>query len=555
MYANPLQMTQADLEALDKDELLYLLNTMADTMAQDRQHNAILYYKPASAMAETVHKSKARVIGVGGGNGSSKTETCLVEIIACATGFFPECMREDIEWKFKGPIRVRIIVQSLTTTLGPIIFPKLQYFKWTGLAPIGGQKGHFGWIPSICLRNGSWDESYLARDRILTIACHDPHNTDKKIGESTIQFMAHNQEPQDFASGDFDIVMYDEPPSQPIYTENEARTMRVGGRQLLAMTWPDDPAIPMDWLYDDVYARGAPGSSEKRADYDWIELLTTENRNLDQIAIAKQMDAWTPNMINVRIRGKPIRFANRIHPLFTDAQSTYCFNCKKDGFFPEIGERPKCPECHSTDIETFIHVQDFVESSVWPTVFVIDPHPRKPNMFLWCHVDPSDDLWVVADGEMNGSPEETRDEVFRIEEELKLKTVMRLMDPNMGASPGSAKTREITWQEEFANVGLPCILADDSSVGRKRINELLRPDEHTRSPRLMFHPRCTRTIFQFKRYTWDEYKIQAEKPIKEVPRATNDDYPTMLKYLVNYGPTFAQLNNGFEIINPRRKRK
>ena len=37
------------------------------------------------------------------------------------------------------------------------------------------------------------------------------------------------------------------------WRENEARVMRVDGRMMLAMTWPDDPSINVDWLYNEVY--------------------------------------------------------------------------------------------------------------------------------------------------------------------------------------------------------------------------------------------------------------------------------------------------------------
>jgi hypothetical protein len=42
--------------------------------------------------------------------------------------------------------------------------------------------------------------------RMLRVLCRDPHNPDKVLGESTIQFMSLDQDPTDFASGDFHIV-------------------------------------------------------------------------------------------------------------------------------------------------------------------------------------------------------------------------------------------------------------------------------------------------------------------------------------------------------------
>ena len=78
--------------------------------------------------------------------------------------------------------------------------------------------------------------------------CRDPDNLDRVLGHSTFQFMGHDQEPEKFASGEFHLVVLDEPPKYAIYRENCTRIMSVGGRMLMAMTWPDDPTIPVDWI-------------------------------------------------------------------------------------------------------------------------------------------------------------------------------------------------------------------------------------------------------------------------------------------------------------------
>jgi hypothetical protein len=47
--------------------------------------------------------------------------------------------------------------------------------------------------------------------------------------------------------------------------------MRVDGRlMLLAMTWPDDPSIAVDWLYDEVYE---PGKSGQRPENHLVRAL------------------------------------------------------------------------------------------------------------------------------------------------------------------------------------------------------------------------------------------------------------------------------------------
>ena len=61
--------------------------------------------------------------------------------------------------------------------------------------------------------------------------------------------------------------------------------MRVNGRMMLAMTWPDDPSVPVDWIFDRVHDCAGPEGS----DIVWYELHTTDNAHLNQEAIASQM--------------------------------------------------------------------------------------------------------------------------------------------------------------------------------------------------------------------------------------------------------------------------
>ena len=257
------KLDEETLQGLSDDQFGELLNEAVNLQASDRKETQLLYYTPASPACRLVHQSKATFLGVGGGNGSSKTETNLVDMIACATGVIPLSCPEIAE-RFRGPINCRIVVESITTTLENIILPKLQWFKWIGVDRPGGDRGHWGWIPKLCLKDASWDKSWSAKTRTLTVLCRDPENFDKVIGESTFQFMSHEQDPSDFASGDYHDILHDEPTRHAIWTENQARAMRVNGRVRLAMTWPDDPSIPVDWIFDELFELGIPGPKKER---------------------------------------------------------------------------------------------------------------------------------------------------------------------------------------------------------------------------------------------------------------------------------------------------
>jgi hypothetical protein len=530
---------------------------------KDRKENAILHYQPVSDMARQIHLSKAQTLGVGGGNGSSKTEGCLAEMVMCATGQIPTSLLFDphnkkhvklgkphfvdpLE-KLRGPIACRVVCESLTTVLHPIILPKLQWWKWTGVDAPGGEKGHWGWIPRDCLIGGSWDKSWREKYRTLTLLYRDPDRGNRVVGESTIQFMSRDQDASDFASGDFHMVLHDEPPTYAIWRENQARTMRVSGRMMLAMTWPDDPSMPVDWLFDEVYEPAT--ASNKNENIDWINLFTTDNPYLNQDAIAIQMENWSDEVKNVRIFGRPIRFSNRVHELFTDQPQTWCFPCGRTTI-PLDG---KCGQCSSSTITEFNHVGDCPPEPNWPTVWLIDPHPRKPHMFAWWQVTPQDDLVQVAEGECDGDPADVKLVCDEIENNLGITVSRRYIDPNMGRSPSGAR-RELTWQDEFEMAGLRCDAPNEFvapgavEVGTKRINVLMRPDPHTLTPRIHISRRCPLTIHQIKRYVWDDHRKTLEKAQKQTAKNKNDDFPTLMRYLALSDPSFNGLLLGDQRI-------
>jgi len=530
--------TGDDLENLTDEEFQQKLVEILNLEERDRQENQLLYYDPVSSESAKLHTSTASTVALFGGNGSSKTETSLVELLICATGIIPEDLDFD-KSKLRGPINCRVVCESLTTVLHPIILPKIQWWKWTGVSEPGGDKGHWGWIPRTSLIEGAWDKSWSEKLRILRIKYWDERKG-KYWGESTIQFMSVDQDPTDFASGDFHIVLHDEPPSYAIWRENQARTMRVGGRMLMAMTFPDDPAIAVDWIFDEVYDPGSPGPN-KNPNIEWINLYTTDNRFLNQTAIATQSDAWSEEVRKVRILGQPIRFSNRVHSLFTDITQYWCFSCGKT----TLAVENKCSSC-AGDILSFSHVHED-DPATWPTLYVLDPHPRKPHMMMWVQIDPYDDLWQVAELEVEGDCVEVKQACDAVEAELNLNVVRRLIDPNMGASPASSK-RGITWRDEFDSAGLYCDLADDSDVGRQRINEYLKPEKTREQPRMHIHHACKNTIYQFKRYVWDDFRQKLEKGIKQKPKQKYDDFPTMWKYLMNSDPDFRYLSGGAPVI-------
>ena len=119
-----------DFKRMSNDKLRAAIGALTDIHFEDRKQNQILYYVPVHDQARLVHLSTASMICVGGGNRSGKTETQIVELVALATGVFPldPQINKAFRGKFRGPIRVRIVIESMKTHLHPVLLPKLKWW-------------------------------------------------------------------------------------------------------------------------------------------------------------------------------------------------------------------------------------------------------------------------------------------------------------------------------------------------------------------------------------------------------------------------------------------
>ncbi|MGH9910094.1 MAG: hypothetical protein ACRD32_05595, partial [Nitrososphaerales archaeon] len=315
------------------------------------------------------------------------------------------------------------------------------------------------------------------------------------------------------------------------------RCMRggTGSTMVVSMTWPDNPASPVDWIFDNIYDKGIPGKL-KDSDIEIINIFSTMNPHLDQTKVALAASQMTKLERNTRIYGLPIRFSNRIHPDFTEQDKYWCYECGK---ITIATNETTCAECNSFEIGTYNNVENCVPNSNYPCICLLDPHPRKPHMLAWVQVTPNEDFEVIAIEQVEGGAESVREAVRNVEARFNYNTVTRIMDPNMGASPSGA-ARELTWQTEFDNVGLHFDLGNDSSVGRARLNDFIKPDRAFRRPRFRIAPECTDAIYQMTRYVWADHKNSDNKDISQEPLKKNDDFPTLFKYLLNYMPSGTQ---------------
>jgi phage terminase large subunit-like protein len=519
---------QKMLDSLNDEELRELSLSWAQEHARAKMENQLVYYQPVSSKAESIHASTGHTVGAFGGKGSSKTDTMLAELCIQATGVIPDALADIYpKEKCKPQGKFRVIVESAKTTLYPIILPKLQWWRWDGVDEPGGARGHWGWLPKHCLLEGDWSKSWNDKLGILTLA-----------GGATIQFMSYGQDAEDFASGAFHAIFHDEPPKHAIWRESVARVGRYNGRLYLSMTPPDEAGIPVAWIFDDIYERGQENSPMKREGYHCVNLFAMENRFIDTEAALMRAEQLPYEQRQVYLYGKFVHLTGLIHPSFTDIEQSWCFSCKQKA---EIIDG-NCGRCGTDNTQYFSHVSDFEYNSNWPVIQILDPHPRKPHMMIWVAVTPYDEYLQIAEAKVDGECREVAEKAFEIESIYNMDVKMRIIDPNMGQQPSTSGTRQVSWIEDFREAGLDCILGDDNfEVGRTRINSYLAVDAATRKTRLTIHPRCPDTIYQFKRYVYDEYAKYSEKESKQTPKPKDDDFPTMWRYCLNQNMDFSSL--------------
>ena len=540
--ADPSLLSPAVLQGLSTEEIADLAQQVVQLRDTTRQQRQLELYEPASPEAAAIHLSTATEVLAVGGNRSGKSETMMVEWAIQMTGIVPICLRDTYpREKLRTPIRTRIVCESLTNTWAPVIRPKLQWHQWSGRGEAGGPFGHWGWIPPEFLKKSQWDEAWLEKERTL-----------KLMNGSTCQVMSYDQDVQDFSGSSMHLICFDEGPPEHLYRENKMRIIDTNGRLMIAMTPPDEASTSWKsaWIYDELY--------EKRDDpnIDVFQLFTVKNRILDPEMIAKVTAGLSATQLQVRLEGQFMHLSGRIYPTYTDRQASWCFTCQNTTLVLE----GSCAKCSGTSTVQFCHFIEPISGILgYPGIFCLDPHPRKPHAMAWYVVSPSDDIFQVAELEVDGEPDVVKQKVDQLERSLNLNVVRRLMDPNMAKSPaGVTNKRGRTVRDEFDAVGLRCDLADDNrETARARLTAFLKPDPRTKEPRFFVFNTCTRTNFMLHRYVWDEWATASShnKDPKAMPAPKNDDFPALAQYMVNSNPTYSGLRGSGNLISATRTRR
>lgn len=555
------------LTDLTDDELAEVLHDapqietlLRQAQAEDQRAMQLAYYTVANPPALRIHQSTAREIAVVGGNRSGKTDHALAELAIQCSGVVPESLKASYpREKLRAPIRARIICNSLTDTLEPVIKPKLRWDQWNGVGAPQDDRGHWGWIPRTCLLGGSWEKAYSERYRTLHVAVECVWQTangyDAVSGVSTIQMLSYDQDLSAHTGASLHLIVHDELPPSDVYRESRMRTLDVRGQIITAFTPPDEIGAShgdVTWFYDEVYEPGLPGPHQHPS-VETVQLWTEKNRILSAADIHELSTRMTEAQREVRLFGKFIHLSGAIFPLFEKAWATWCARCEKR-ILPVNGT---CPTCTSDNVFEYTHrIEPFPVPASWPIVFVIDPHPRKPDAIGWFAITPSDDVIMVANLAIDGTAGEVKRAIDEVERSQHLHPVKRLMDPNIATETNDKLKRGWTLRKAYDDVGLRCDLANDEmNVGIETVNEWLKPDAHTRKPRFQCFDACAETIHAMSRWAWDDWSRSSnERDPKERPRERHKDWCDLVRYCLMDRPTFTGYTMGAAFRHRRTRR-
>jgi len=451
-----------------KEELLYRM-----------KYEKYRYYVPIGKVEEFLDKFLSGDYLVGAllaANGIGKS-TAMVNTMAhlcfpCGNKYFQQSLMK--EWNF--PKRGRII--SDATTIKETIVPALEeWFPKDKYTTLNKGKNY----PAVWTTKTGWE----------------------------FDLMTYDQDPKEFESSTLGIVLFDEPPPEPIFKASIAR-LRKGGICGIFAT----PLMGSAWLYDELVANPKLESQYRffiEADVESACRIHGVRGFLEHEQIEKMVAQYKEEDMVSRVFGK---FQHLVGLIFKE------FNKEVHVFKPFELNR-----------------DDYCVYMSW------DTHPREPEAIVWVAVDRKGRKYVV-DHLWSDAP--TAELVARVKDiDSKYRVVRRFLDPagfiedkRTGDSFAARLSREFGLNFE---------------PGSKRRSDALRAmqdafhyeivgGEMVVKPELVVSESCERVIWEIMHWQWQEYSGKtAEKHDKNPrPEDKNDHFIEAIGRILLADPVFVE---------------
>lgn len=443
-----LKIDPEKLKLLKRESVSEMLN-LATSIHKDLTENRWEQYRPLEKQ-KRFHQSMAQTRAFIGGNRSGKTTAGIVEALWYAMGRHP--------WRNVLAPNHGWIVALDNDVMHDVILPKLWEY-----------------LPE------KWIKRFNQVKGILELT-----------NGSIIKLKSCDSGAEKFQSAECRWIWFDEEPPQDVWSES---TVRAGALYPLDMWITMTPLNGMDWSWDEIVCKQAPGKVEvitaNLADNHY--LLASEIKRLEESFAGKSDEG-------ARLRGEYFHRSGLVYKgLMEERHLIDPFPIPKD----------------------------------WPWVRAIDPHPRKPSVAVWAALSPENVLYVVDElcdpHEMLFS--EFASKVKEIDGERRI--VRSLIDPaSLQTNMGTGKSMK----QHIADAGVPTILANnDRNYGYDCVRSRIAGVEG-RGPTLLIFRTCPTLWRQLTHLVYEEWKFRAsERDPKEVQRKRDDDLADALRYVCASG--------------------
>jgi phage terminase large subunit-like protein len=412
-----------------------------------------------------------------GGNGVGKTADMAFLIAGCTLGpyfmnkeyFNHQYFRECDEIRKKRKFKLRIVCDKTDMQENGSVHTLIKY--WIPCAEFKG-KTSGGYYTEVKIPAPSIDY----KDTIIDVKTFD-------------------MDVESHSGSEYDLIVFNEPPPQDLYTENISR-LRRGGNAAFFLT-PLNQAAYLKKIENGDYPEGEMYVTKGSIWENCSDIPGTRGV-LSRIDIERMKRQWyekDPLEVPAREFGEYISLAGAVFPIFAD---------------------------HA-------HVIDPIKiQSNWNIYKIIDPHDKKPPFCVWIAVTPLNQCYVFAEYPVenwevikstyltiqNFVMEFERIQDGRHEQFTYIKERLRILeclgDPNKFADrqPGTGKTMK----EEYEWAGNETIFTkinDDIKFGHEQIKKLLLYDPERKidsmnHPQLYIFRSCKNVIRSFKNYEWAE---------------------------------------------------
>lgn len=448
------------------------LSALASQLRASVVRPNLLAYVP-HAKQEVFHRSRARTRLYIGGNRGGKTTAGATEALWWATRRHPHRRMPD------RAIRGRAVGVDYDHGVAMIMLPEIQ--RWM--------------VPSD-LVNASWEDSFNRRERTLNFA-----------NGSFIEFMSAESALEKFAGTSRDFIWFDEEPPQPVFVENRARTIDVGGSIWLTMT----PIEGQNWSYEQVYLPGKGEEVDRDTDIDVVEVDMAENPHLDPAEVARFVASLSDEEREARVHGRYVALGGLIYRGF--------------------------------DLDTHV-VAATDPPAGWPVYTSMDHGLANPTAWLWHAVGPGGQVLTFHEHYAAELTVEAHAGIVRAYEAGNgVHVESRVGDPSI-ANRQQAGGLAVSIQQEYVRHGLAVMLGNnDVEAGINRVRRYLQTPLGGK-PRWQVTADCVNLIREIRRYRWRTFlsrKMRDRSNAFETPLKKDDHAVDALRYFLMSRPDIADL--------------